>query len=125
MITLLMLDQILQVRYSQVIINQLTSWETLFFDTLFFTPTTPEEILNLKSIIKDGKSPGFGDINPSIVKKSLINIVHPFSHIFNLSLSTGVVPSSLKVSEVIPVLKSGDPASFVIIDQFLFCLLSL
>ena len=45
-------------------------------------------------------------------KKSLINIVHPLSHICNLSSSTGVVPSSLKVSKVIPVLKSGDSARF-------------
>ena len=49
------------------------------FNTLFFTPTTPEEILNLKSIIKGDKNPGFDDINPSIVNKSVINIVHHLS----------------------------------------------
>ena len=78
----------------------------------FFTPTSPDEIFSLKNILKDGKSPRHDEINPSTLKKSLLNIIRPLSHIFNLSLSTGVVPSSLKVAKVTPILKSGDPSSF-------------
>ena len=33
----------------------------------------------------------------------------PLSHIFNLSLTTGNVPTNLKISKIIPVFKKGDP----------------
>jgi hypothetical protein len=35
----------------------------------------------------------------------------PLAHIFNLSFSTGIFPSKLKVSRVTPIFKSGDPKS--------------
>ena len=93
------------------------SWNTLGQSVdarcpLIPQPTTPEEILSLSHIIKDGKSSGCDDINPSIAQTSLPYMVQPLSHIVNLLLSTGVVPSKLKVAKVTPILKSSDPAEF-------------
>ncbi len=39
-------------------------------------------------------------------------IVGPLEHIFNLSLSTGLVPKLLKTSKIIPVFKNGDKSLF-------------
>ena len=35
----------------------------------------------------------------------------PLAHIFNLSLNTGIFPSSLKMSRTVPIFKSGSPES--------------
>ena len=107
-----MLDQTLPKRLHLVNLNQHIFLLTLLLILYFVTPTTSEEILSLSHIIKDGKSWGCDDINPSIAQKSLPYIVQPLSHIFNLSLSTGVVSSKLKVAKVTPILKSSDPAEF-------------
>jgi hypothetical protein len=37
-----------------------------------------------------------------------VEIATPLSHIFNLSLSTGIFPSKLKQCRVVPIFKTGD-----------------
>ena len=37
---------------------------------------------------------------------------HPLTDIFNLSLSTGIVPEELKLAKVIPIYKKEDPEIF-------------
>jgi len=46
-----------------------------------------------------------------LVKQIFTNISIPLSHIFNLSLSKGYVPSQLKVAKIVPIFKSGDSQS--------------
>jgi len=36
-------------------------------------------------------------------------LVDPLVYIFNLSLSTGIIPNNFKTAKVIPVFKKGDP----------------
>ena len=43
-----------------------------------------------------------------MLKRNCNEIVKPLAYIYNLSISTGVVPSSLKLARVIPVFKKGD-----------------
>jgi hypothetical protein len=38
--------------------------------------------------------------------------VTPITHIINLSLSTGIVPTKMKIAKVIPIFKSGDRSDF-------------
>ena len=40
-------------------------------------------------------------------KNVILTIVKPLSHIFNLSLKYGVVPSQFKIAKVSPVFKKG------------------
>jgi hypothetical protein len=42
------------------------------------------------------------------VSKFALTLSQPLQHIFSLSLSTGIVPTQLKIAKVIPVFKSGD-----------------
>ncbi len=77
-------------------------------DSLFFTPTDSDEIIKLCLALKSNASSGHDEIKPEVVKFVRTLIAHPLTHIFNLSLSSGVVPSQLKIARVVPIFKSGD-----------------
>ena len=81
-------------------------------NSIFFSPTSSKEILDIISKFKNGKSPGFDDIDPTVIKQVSPFIVKPLTHIFNLSLSTGIFPSSLKTAKVVPIFKKGDSHLF-------------
>jgi len=80
-------------------------------NSLFFIPTDPDEILKITKKLKLG-SPGLDDLNPKVIKQTISLLVHPLSHIFNLSLQSGIVPSKLKIAKVSPIYKKDDPFQF-------------
>ena len=86
--------------------------KTPFHKSIFFNPTSPKEILDIIGKFKNGKSAGFDDISPTVVKQVAPFISYPLAHIFNVSLSTGIFPSDLKVAKIIPVFKKDDPHIF-------------
>ena len=51
------------------------------------------------------------NIGTRLVKLVFPVICYPLLHIYNLSLSTGVVPKKLQIAKVIPVYKKGDADS--------------
>ena len=79
--------------------------------TAFFKPITPKEIIDIVSTFKNDKSSGYDDVNIKLLKKVIHIVCYPLSEIFNLSLSTGIVPDKLKIAKVIPVFKSGTKES--------------
>lgn len=83
-----------------------------YSQSFLFLPTNDMEIKNLISAINPSKSPGPDQISPSIVKHSAIHIAPLLTHIFNKSLETGIVPSKLKTSKVIPLFKADNPKVF-------------
>jgi len=80
--------------------------------TLFFHPIEEKEILDIVKNFKSGKSAGYDDISPTVVKSAIPFLTKPLAFIFNISLSTGVFPSALKIAKVIPVFKKDDPHVF-------------
>jgi hypothetical protein len=70
------------------------------------------EIEELSRILKEGKSSGHDEIDPGAAKYSLPFISNPLTYIFNLSLTSGIVPCNLKLAKVIPIHKANDPAQF-------------
>jgi hypothetical protein len=46
------------------------------------------------------------------MKSSIDAICKPLAHIFNLSLTTGIVPTDTKLAKVTPVYKSGNKQQF-------------
>ena len=54
------------------------------------------------------KSTGHDGINNLLIKNIIRQIANPLKHIFNLSLSTGSVPSNMKIAKVIPIFKKDD-----------------
>jgi len=80
--------------------------------SIFLSPTTEQEVIDITSAIKSSNSCGFDGISSNLLKKIIGSIVTPLVHLFNISISTGTVPSHLKVAKVIPIFKSGDKYSF-------------
>ena len=48
----------------------------------------------------------------NIVKKVINNIIKPLTYVCNKSIQEGGFPDSMKISKVIPILKSGDNSIF-------------
>lgn len=75
--------------------------------TLFFQPTDEHEVSKLISLLKNDSSPGFDNLKVPLLKAIKTSIVTPLTHIFNLSLSTGVFPDLWKKATVVPIHKNG------------------
>jgi hypothetical protein len=80
--------------------------------SLFLTPTTCDEIDKITSKLKSSNTSGDDSISNSLLKNIISSINLPLAHIFNLSLSSGVVPTKLKVAHVTPVFKAGSKHDF-------------
>ena len=69
-------------------------------------------LIKLKSVLLENllnnKSPEPDSIGPVLVKLMKNLILDPLTYIFNLSLSTGLVPYRMKIAKVIPAFKKGD-----------------
>ena len=80
--------------------------------SMFMKPIVESDIMKIIDKFKQNKSAGHDDIGNFIIKKVGRDIIKPITSIFNLSLSTGVVPHKLKVAKVIPIYKKADPEVF-------------
>ena len=72
----------------------------------FCTPVGRNELISIISKLKNNKSPGPNNIGSKLVKNNVSILVDPLIHLFNLSITTGVVPDKLKLAKVIPVYKN-------------------
>ena len=77
-------------------------------NSMFVKPIVESEILKIINTFDQNKSAGHDDIGNFIIKKVANEITHPLTAILNLSLSTGRVPSQLKLAKVIPIYKKDD-----------------
>lgn len=80
-----------------------------FLESIFFTPTDESEILKIINSLKSESAPGFDGVSNRLLKMSQHILAPPLAYLYNLSLSSGVVPDRLKIANVTPVFKSGDP----------------
>ena len=55
------------------------------------------------------KSSGPDNVSPMLLNLASNSLAEPLSKLFNLSLSSGTVPTEWKLANVVPLLKSGDP----------------
>ena len=54
------------------------------------------------------KVTGIDGIGPKILKYCALSLFHPLCYLFNLSLSSGTIPSERKIQLITPVYKSAD-----------------
>ena len=73
---------------------------------LFFTSTNQFEIEKIINNLRI-TSPDYDDIHPKIIKQISMIIAIPLCHIINCSLISGIVPSKLKIANVIPMFIDG------------------
>ena len=76
--------------------------------SLFLEPTDCIEILHVVNELKNSHSCGHDEVSTHLLKKIVGSIITPLVHICNLSLLTGVFPSSFKLAKVIPIHKKDD-----------------
>ena len=83
--------------------------------SLFLAPTDATEVIKIALSIKSKSSTGHDGVSNKLIKEIIHCIVVPLTHIFNLSMSTGIVPDTYKIAKVIPIYKSGnklDPSNY-------------
>ena len=76
--------------------------------SMFFSPVTENDIINVVTNLKSKKSTGNDDIDSTVVKRCIHLITLPLTHIFNASFEQGIFPKDFKLAKVIPVYKKGD-----------------
>ena len=86
--------------------------------SMFVTPVTKEEVLEIIWKFKNHKSPGPDSTGPRLLKEVINEIIDPLVYLFNLSFSTGLVPESLKLAKVISVYKKATEVALVITDIY-------
>ena len=83
-----------------------------FQESIFFNPTTKDEIITIAQSFASGKATGFYNIPMSIIKESIQIIAEPLAHIMNLSISNGIVPDQMKIARVVPLFKADVQSLF-------------
>ena len=79
---------------------------------MYMKPIVEMDITKIIEKFNQNKSAGNDDIGNYIIKKVAKEIVKPLTLIFNLSISTGVVPNKLKIAKVIPIYKRQNAEIF-------------
>lgn len=81
--------------------------------SLYFEPSSPNEILNIIKCMKPKTSCGYDNISPKLVTKSTFVICELLSYIANLSMQQGIFPSLMKIAKVIPIYKKNDISQLI------------
>ena len=81
-------------------------------NSMHMKPIVTSDIIKIIDKFNPNKSAGHDNVGNYTIKKVGKEIVKPLTNIFNLSLSTGVVPDKLKTAKVIPIYKKADFAMF-------------
>ena len=80
-------------------------------EKMVLSPVVEKEVMELIKLLKDSSS-GWDEVSACVVKTTHCSFIKPLTHIMNLSITTGVFPSELKIARVIPLFKSGESSIF-------------
>ena len=81
-------------------------------NTMYMKPIVEMDITKIIDKFNQNKSAGNDNVGNFIIKRVSKEIVKPLTRIFNLSISTGIVPEKLKIAKVIPIYKKKDAEVF-------------
>ena len=79
---------------------------------MFIRPVGALEVLNIVKNSKNKMSTDFNNVNMSIIKIVIDDIVEPFAFICNKSFETNIFPNEMKIAKVVPIYKGGDKTIF-------------
>ena len=82
--------------------------------SMFINPVNEAEVIRIIKLCKPKDSLDYDDTGISMWVLSRIapQVVKPLVHIFNLSFSTGIFPSEMKIVKAIPLFKNGNKSDF-------------
>ena len=75
-------------------------------NSFYMEPTSPGEIIRIIDQCKNKYSSGWDNIPMAIIRSVGTHVAAPLVHICNLSFSTGIFPTDMKVAKVTPIYKS-------------------
>ena len=76
--------------------------------SLYVSPTTKQEIINIINNLPNKNSSGHDNINNILLKNIKNEIAAPLESAFNMSLEQGIFPNIMKKAEVIPLYKGKE-----------------
>ena len=79
--------------------------------SLFWTPTSADEIIQTLKTLKGKNNTGHDGINMHLLEGFKHAISEPLALIINKSMETGVIPNKLKLAKVVPLYKNKDKKS--------------
>ena len=77
-------------------------------NSLFLTPSCPQEVFNVIKKLKTKKARRTNDVETAFVKYTNPVIFKFLSDMFNVCLSESTYPDLLKIAEVVPIFKKGE-----------------
>ena len=80
-------------------------------ESILFSPVLENEVNMILNNLKNSAA-GWDGFEPKIVKGIKNCILTSLVHICNLSITTGIVPNHMKITNVVPIFKSGDDTLF-------------
>jgi exonuclease III len=91
-------------------LNNLNHTNNIFSNpsSMFFSPLTTKELLDIINDMKNKRSYGFDEVPDFIFKKTATAIIEVLTYIINQCFSSGVFPCILKQSVIKPIFKKGD-----------------
>ena len=81
-------------------------------NSMFINPINEAEVIRIIKLCKPKDSMDYDDISMWVLSRIAPQVVKPLVHIFNLSFSTGIFPSEMKIAKVIPLFKNGNKSDF-------------
>ena len=80
-------------------------------NSMFINPVNEAEVIRIIKLCKPKDSMDYDDIS-MWVSRIAPQVVKPLVHIFNISFSTGIFPSEMKIAKVILLFKNGNKSDF-------------
>ena len=81
-------------------------------NAMFINPVNEAEVIRIIKLCKPKDSMEYDDISMWVLSRIAPQVVKPLVHIFNLSFSTGIFPSEMRIAKVIPLFKNGNKLDF-------------
>lgn len=79
-------------------------------NTIYLTPVTEDEILNIIGLVCSKKSSGKDEVPCNLIRDTAEYLVTILVYLVNISFENGHFPDQLKTAIVIPVYKKNDPS---------------
>lgn len=96
----------------EMITRELKSEPSILFvnslQSFYLLPVTEVDVIGILKRIKKTDAAGYDEI-PACILREATDLVGPLVHLINLSFTTGVFPTQLKIAKIIPVPKTGKP----------------
>ena len=81
-------------------------------NSMFINPVNEAEVIRIIKLCKPKYSMDYNDIIRWVLLRIAPQVVKPLVHIFNISFSTGIFTSEMKIAKVIPLFKNGNKSDF-------------